>query len=293
MSLGKYRLRADQILRLGRGQTKKVTLEEESSIAISQSSQKMSGTGFAPFQQRGVFLVSSASQQNFDDAPHVGQYRVTFEYDTCGPVTIIAQQVMNEEGQNTFRKWNPEKIRVPYGQSTDADSGASYGNPLCCYICMCVDCMCSAAFEEVVDEAVDTKMTATSYFEGQETKIAMAARYIRPLGILMTIFGFFLLFSPVIALLKWIPLVGWLLGGIVAIAAALFSLVVGSVISLLVIAIAWVFYRPLIGITMLVGVSIGVYFIFFYGKGEVDTSEVEDANEAEPTVSPSTPAITA
>ena len=70
---------------------------------------------------------------------------------------------------------------------------------------------------------------------------------------------------PIIALLKWIPLVGWLLGGVVSAAAFLFALVVGSVLAILVIAIAWVFYRPLFGVLMLTLVGIGVYFIFFFG----------------------------
>ena len=75
---------------------------------------------------------------------------------------------------------------------------------------------------------------------------------------------------PIIELLKWIPLVGWLLSGIVTVAAFVFALVVGSVISCLVIAIAWVFYRPLIGFFMLTLMGIGVYFIFFFDAATSD-----------------------
>lgn len=107
----------------------------------------------------------------------------------------------------------------------------------------------------------------------------------------LTVFGFFLLFSPIIAVLKWIPLVGWLLGGVVSIAAFVFALIVGLVISMLVIAIAWVFYRPLIGITLLVAVGVGVYFIFFFNKGEYEVVDetllVDDAAAA--AVTPVTP----
>lgn len=99
---------------------------------------------------------------------------------------------------------------------------------------------------------------------------------IRPLGIVLTDLGLYLLFSPIIALLTWIPLVGWLLGGVVAIAAIVFSLVVGTVVSLLVIALAWLVYRPLIGCLLLASVAIGVYFIFFFpaesAVADVDTS---------------------
>ena len=95
--------------------------------------------------------------------------------------------------------------------------------------------------------------------------------------------GFYLLFSPVIAVLKWIPLVGWLLGGVVSFAAAIFGVIVGGVISLLIIALAWVVYRPLIGLTLLAGVGVGVYFIFFFKKGEVeiiDDTMLEEAAAA-------------
>ena len=74
--------------------------------------------------------------------------------------------------------------------------------------------------------------------------------------------GFYFLFAPVIALLKWIPLVGWLLGGIFALAAFIFALVVGLLLSTLTIAIAWVFYRPLVGLLLFAAVGVGIFLIF-------------------------------
>ena len=110
-------------------------------------------------------------------------------------------------------------------------------------------------------------MTTEEFFNKEDKKIRMAACCIRPLGVFLTCLGFFLLFSPIIALLKWIPLVGWLLGGLVAAAAALFSLVVGTVVSILVIAIAWVFYRPIIGISLLTVVALSLIVIFAFPGG--------------------------
>ena len=95
------------------------------------------------------------------------------------------------------------------------------------------------------------------------------------MGILLTIVGFYLLFQPVIQVLNWIPFVGWLLGGVVAFAAIIFSLIVGTVISCLVIALAWVFYRPLIGVLLLVLMGIGIYFIFFFGPDSDDVVPAE------------------
>ena len=87
-------------------------------------------------------------------------------------------------------------------------------------------------------------------------------------GIVGTIAGLWMLFSPIIALLKFIPLVGWLLGAIVSFAAFLFALVVGLTLASLTIAIAWLVFRPLIGITFLALVGVGMYFIFIFPSSE-------------------------
>jgi len=57
-------------------------------------------------------------------------------------------------------------------------------------------------------------------------------------------------------------LVGWLLGWIVAIAAAITAVVVGGTVACLVLAMAWVWYRPCVGITLLVAVAGGISLIF-------------------------------
>ena len=77
-----------------------------------------------------------------------------------------------------------------------------------------------------------------------------------------------------------IPFVGWLLGGIVAVAAIIFSIVVGLTLSVLTIAVAWVFFRPLIGIPLLIIVGISIYLIFFF-----------DWSKEEPLGEDTTPAV--
>ena len=121
-------------------------------------------------------------------------------------------------------------------------------------------------FEEVVDCALDTKITSKTYFDDQEKNIATASKCVRPTGIILSMSGWFLLFIPVIKLLSWIPFVGWLLGAAVAVAAGVFSIVVGLILSILVIAIAWLVYRPLIGVLLLTMVGVGIYFIFFFNQ---------------------------
>ena len=60
-----------------------------------------------------------------------------------------------------------------------------------------------------------------------------------------------MLFSPIIAVLKWIPLVGYFLGAAVQIAALLFCLVYVPFLQFIVTAMAMVFYRPVLGFFLL------------------------------------------
>lgn len=235
----------------------------------------MQSGGFSEFQIRGNYLVSS-SVDNSEVGEHVGQMRVSFEHEKCGFTTVIAQQMQDNDEIFTFRKWNPDKLNVPYGESTSADGDATCTNPCCCYICLCVNCLFDTMFEETVDHASDFTESAASYFEAQKKSVKSAGKLFRPLGIVANIFGWFFLFSPIIALLKWIPLVGWLLGSLVAVAAAIFALIVGLTLSTLVIAVAWVVFRPYIGIPLLLAVMTSCYFIFLYDWGvpeEITTGE--------------------
>ena len=124
-------------------------------------------------------------------------------------------------------------------------------------------------FEEVVDVARDGKLVSETYFEEQKSVLGGSATAIRWGGIFLCILGHYLLFQPIIKLLGMIPLVGWLLSGLVAVAAIIFAIVVGLTLSVLTIAVAWVFFRPLIGIPLLLLVSASVYLTFFFDWSKV------------------------
>ena len=166
---------------------------------------------------------------------------------------------------------------VPYGQSTDGEQDSTCGNPICCYICMCVNCLFNTMFEEVVDVARDGKLVSETYFTEQEGMLGGSATAIRWGGIFLCILGHYLLFAPVINLLNMIPFVGWLLSWIVAVAAVIFAVVVGLTLSVLTIAIAWVFFRPLIGIPLLILVGASIYLTFFFDWSKV--SKFDDVSD--------------
>ncbi len=87
---------------------------------------------------------------------------------------------------------------------------------------------------------------------------------IRPLGILLSVLGWYLLFAPIIGLIAWIPLVGTLLSTIISFAAIIFSVIVGTTVACLILALAWLVFRPFYGVLLLTLTGVGIYFIFFF-----------------------------
>ena len=75
-------------------------------------------------------------------------------------------------------------------------------------------------------------------------------------------FGHYLLFAPLIQILAFIPLVGSLLASVFALAAFIFAVVWATSLHLLLLGLAWLFYRPLYGILLLsvFGILMGVMF---------------------------------
>ena len=89
----------------------------------------------------------------------------------------------------------------------------------------------------------------------------------------LSVFGHTLLFSPIIYLLKWIPLVGGLLGAIASMAAFLFSLFWATALHFFIMSISWIFFRPLYGILLLFGV---VFMVIAMSRQDMVKYEVEE-----------------
>ena len=80
----------------------------------------------------------------------------------------------------------------------------------------------------------------------EEGKITWLLRLI---GFLMMTFGVYFFFAPLLALVNWIPILGTLISFLFFI----FSLSIGISLSLITISIAWLFYRPIVGVFMIIG----------------------------------------
>lgn len=107
---------------------------------------------------------------------------------------------------------------------------------------------------------------------------------------ILRIVGFFLMFGGFAAILKPLAVAGSvipLLGKIVGFGTSLIAGVLSFSISLIVIAIAWIFYRPLLGILLLV-VAVGGFFVIkkylFKSKDEVALEEENAPNTQDDSV---------
>lgn len=88
----------------------------------------------------------------------------------------------------------------------------------------------------------------------------------------MLVAGNYCLFAPFISVLKWIPLIGWLLANIASVAVGIWSGLFGSILFMITLSLAWIFYRPLFGIALMVGIALLIFIMFHFGHGEQATS---------------------
>lgn len=105
---------------------------------------------------------------------------------------------------------------------------------------------------------------------------AGSTKCFRWLSWMMSVLGHYLLFSPIIKLLAWIPLLGWLFSTIFAWAVGIFAVIWASMLHLAILGIAWIFYRPLFGFLMLLGVASIVVLMNYGDENEYDVSKFVD-----------------
>ena len=116
------------------------------------------------------------------------------------------------------------------------------------------------------------KSAEVMFIEEQEKNTVMAW-ILRLSGFLMMFFGCMLIFKPLVVLADVIPFIGTLLDT----GLSLFSGIICFALSFLTIAMAWIFYRPFIGISLLV-IGIGS-LVFFYTKASKRNQKYMKSNE--------------
>ncbi len=112
-------------------------------------------------------------------------------------------------------------------------------------------------------------------FGAMEAENTILTWFLRVLGLVMMVAGLNLVLSPLAVLADVVPFIGNIMG-----AGTMFvSVLVGCFFSLITISIAWIFYRPLIGLTLL-AIAIGIVVIL-YKRSASNKSRTESAAVAD------------
>lgn len=162
------------------------------------ANQKMANAFFGFLQCHGEHLES---QPNGWEGRDVGRYRIRYTMDVCGTATIIGQQIQDERMLMTIRKYNPAKITVPYGESTEVEVKVGCcgvtNKILCCY-CYCAQNCVNMGMDECIYYACDGEKTIQEYTKSQTTS-GCCLTFGRRFGSLaMNTFALFFLVFPII-----------------------------------------------------------------------------------------------
>jgi len=90
-------------------------------------------------------------------------------------------------------------------------------------------------------------MSSQQMFAAAVTERKTLTWIIRIIGLIMMVFGLGLIMKPLSSALSFLPILGTISGGLLGVA----SFLIGFGLSFITIAVAWVIYRPLIGIALL------------------------------------------
>lgn len=109
------------------------------------------------------------------------------------------------------------------------------------------------------------KKDSAEIFDSEHSTNSIMTWVFRLIGILLVIGGLKGIFGFIETILKVVPFVS----NIVGFGVGIICTILGIVWSLIVIAIAWLFYRPLLGITLLVVAGLLIWIFAFKGKAKL------------------------
>ena len=167
-------------------------------------------------------------------------------------------QLVNHKDVFTFRPWNPKDINAPIGQEQDVTAASC---PTYCVTCLIVEKCFKTMFKEHIDDIRTDGKTPSEIFAEMIATNKTTTTIFRWLSWVLSLIGHNLLFVPIIRLISYIPLAGWLLSKFLSMAVFIFSLVWCTALHFFIMGIAWVYYRPCFGICMLALFGVGFYFM--------------------------------
>ncbi len=106
--------------------------------------------------------------------------------------------------------------------------------------------------------------TAPEMFKTAQDANVVLTWVLRAVFFFMMFIGLFMVFRPITVFADVVPLVGTMLGA----GIGLFAFLGAAVLTLLTIAVAWVFVRPVLGITLLIVAGAGIFWLVKVGRAK-------------------------
>merc|ERR1740121_3148660 len=214
--------------------------------------------------------------------PEIGDFRVRVEYVLDGPASVLALQMVDKTGNRTFGPYRT--VPRPLCGSVDSDelkrrrtaaatkeADEIYHEEKCwdfgpfCCLCACcnlVTACLSAAMPPQIYSIWPGQMSKVGCFDSERMFAAGKKWGIRLLSWLFLWIGFTMLFEPLSVIVDIITFLGPYLGSGLSWVIGLFTFLLTIAIATLLVSIAYLIYRPLIGIvylTMTVGVFAAIH----------------------------------
>ena len=111
LNMGAFKVSRTQISRMNEFTSLDISGRADAMADAVQ--QAMFDKGCAPLHQEGEWLTNVA-----DGHPRVNDIRVRWEVVHCQEYTFLSQQMKDNKGEWTFRKWKPEEIEAEWGTDT-------------------------------------------------------------------------------------------------------------------------------------------------------------------------------
>ena len=141
--------------------------------------------------------------------------RISFSHRPCGTATVLAQQMKNDDGEYTFRQWNPKLTNAPWGFENDAVEETwqtSWFFWVLCFVPACfINKCCDLTGSKNINIYKDGDISAKDLLDRAEIKFLVESFILRFFAFLFS----FLATSTVISVLferlaKIFPFLAWL-----------------------------------------------------------------------------------
>ena len=235
--------------------------------AINSSSFKEGHTNPSMPYDSEIFYSNSVSMGDFsltkDNLQYLSankEYTLKQEDAINNSMTIVDNYLFKGKGTLSNPEVGDLRIKFNYLEATDVSAvGVQSGSNITGFV---------GKSGKTVMYTIEGIHTGEELFQKLEDNNKMMTWLLRLVGCILLISAIACIFTPLTKLANYVPI----LGGLVGTAAGLVSIVVGLALSIIIIAVAWVAYRPVASIIAIV-VAVGlVVLLITRGKKKKENS---------------------